>query len=660
MSKYSVKKPITVLMGILIIIVLGAFSVTRLPLSLFPDINLPFVVTVTSYVGASPETIESDVTLPIEAAVSTIGNFSEVSSQSNENFAISFVIFEDGTNLDSVTVELREIINNLDFPEDVGNTTILRLSPDLLPVMTVTMFRNFTDEISDEEALILNTEWINRDIISELESIPGVASVSLTGAADVVLEVDLNNEALSEYGLSEAAVVEIINEQNEDGLVGAAIDEGTIRLLYVAAAPSSLDDVNALPILYANGEVVTLAMLSDSIGYANQAVDSYSKVNGEQGIQIQFQKQSDVGITEVTSRILETLDKLIANSEYDANYEVLLDQGEFITTSINSVFMNLIIGGVLAIGVLLLFLRDLKPTIIVGLAIPISVIAAFLLMFISNISLNIISMGGLALGIGMLVDNAVVVIENIYRMLSEGKSKVDAAIFGAKEVGGAIIASTMTTAAVFLPIFFIEGLVADIFIPMALTIVYSLGASLIIALTLVPSMSSRFLSSESVKQETKVMHTFKDWYKSSVLFAIHHKIIVTIALFVLLIGASALVFTRGFILLPSTDEGTISVNVTFTGDVEFETKTAFADRLTAQFLAIEDVETVSATVGGGFVFGPPTAQGSGDALSMTINLRDNRSQSTDDNKILIENNIINFNYDNISNLTSDQVIDVAV
>ncbi|MGA0351697.1 MAG: efflux RND transporter permease subunit [Acholeplasmataceae bacterium] len=660
MSKYSVKKPITVLMGILIIIVLGAFSVTRLPLSLFPDINLPFVVTVTSYVGASPETIESDVTLPIEAAVSTIGNFSEVSSQSNENFAISFVIFEDGTNLDSVTVELREIINNLEFPEDVGNTTILRLSPDLLPVMTVTMFRNFSEEVSDEEALILNTEWINRDIISELESIPGVASVSLTGAADVVLEVDLNNDALNEYGVSEAAVVEIINEQNEDGLVGAAIDEGTIRLLYVAAAPSSLDDVNALPILYANEEVVTLAMLSDSIGYANQAVDSYSKVNGEQGIQIQFQKQSDVGITEVTSRILDTLDKLITSSDYDANYEVLLDQGEFITTSINSVFMNLIIGGVLAIGVLLLFLRDLKPTIIVGLAIPISVIAAFLLMFISNISLNIISMGGLALGIGMLVDNAVVVIENIYRMLSEGKSKVDAAIFGAKEVGGAIIASTMTTAAVFLPIFFIEGLVADIFIPMALTIVYSLGASLIIALTLVPSMSSRFLSSESVKQETKVMHTFKDWYKSSVLFAIHHKIIVTLTLFVLLIGASALVFTRGFILLPSTDEGTISVNVTFTGDVEFETKTAFADRLTTQFLAIEDVETVSATVGGGFVFGPPTAQGSGDALSMTINLRDNRSQSTDDNKILIENNIINFNYDNISNLTSDQVIEAAV
>ena len=166
MSNYSVKKPITVLMGVLIIIVLGLFSITRLPLTLFPEVNLPFVVTITSYPGASPEDIESSVSEPLEAAVSTIGNFATVTSQSNENFAISFVTFQDGTNLDSVTVELREIINNLTFPEGVGNTTILRLSPDLLPVMNVTMYRSFDDTVTDDEALILNTEWINRDILN--------------------------------------------------------------------------------------------------------------------------------------------------------------------------------------------------------------------------------------------------------------------------------------------------------------------------------------------------------------------------------------------------------------------------------------------------------------------------------------------------------------
>jgi multidrug efflux pump subunit AcrB len=596
MSKYSVKRPITVLMGVLIIIVLGLFSITRLPLTLFPEVNLPFVVTVTSYPGASPEEIESAVSEPLEAAVSTIGNFSTVTSQSNENFAISFVTFQDGTNLDSVTVELREIINNLTFPEGVGNTSILRLSPDLLPVMNITMYRTFDASISDEEALILNTEWITRDILNELKSIPGVADVSLTGAADVVLEVNLNEATLETLGLTQDDVLNTFNEQNTEGLVGAAIDEGVIRLLYLGNAPETLDQVKNTPIFYGDGVLYTLEDLSTSVKFVNDATDSYSKVDGRQGIQISFQKQSDVGITEVTTRILNKLDSLIEDSPYDASYDVLFDQGAFIRDSINSVFFNLLIGGLLAIGVLFVFLRDIKPTIIVGLAIPISVVAAFLLMFLSNISLNIISMGGLALGIGMLVDNSVVVIENIYRLLSEGKTKVEAAIVGAKEVGGAIAASTITTAAVFLPIFFIEGLVADIFIPMALTIVYSLGASLVIALSMVPSMASRFLNDQVIKEESKTSKVFKNVYKRSVLFSIQYKWLTFLIIVALLIGSSVIVFSRGFILIPPTDEGTISVDINFTGDLEFTDQTAFADQLTFDILALRDVDSVSVVV----------------------------------------------------------------
>jgi multidrug efflux pump subunit AcrB len=594
MSKYSVKRPITVLMGVLIIIVLGLFSITRLPLTLFPEVNLPFVVTVTSYPGASPEEIESAVSEPLEAAVSTIGNFSTVTSQSNENFAISFVTFQDGTNLDSVTVELREIINNLTFPEGVGNTSILRLSPDLLPVMNITMYRTFSETVSDEDALILNTEWITRDILNELKSIPGVADVSLTGAADVVLEVNLNEATLESLGLTQDDVLSTFNEQNTEGLVGAAIDEGVIRLLYLGNAPETLDQVKNTPIFYGGGVLYTLEDLATSVKFVNDATDSYSKVDGRQGIQISFQKQSDVGITEVTTRILNKLDSLIEDSPYDASYDVLFDQGAFITDSINSVFFNLLIGGLLAIGVLFVFLRDIKPTIIVGLAIPISVVAAFLLMFLSNISLNIISMGGLALGIGMLVDNSVVVIENIYRLLSEGKTKVEAAIVGAKEVGGAIAASTITTAAVFLPIFFIEGLVADIFIPMALTIVYSLGASLVIALSMVPSMASRFLNDQVIKEESKTSKVFKNVYKRSVLFSIQYKWLTFLIIVALLIGSSVIVFSRGFILIPPTDEGTISVDINFTGNLEFTDQTAFADQLTFDLLALRDVDSVSA------------------------------------------------------------------
>ncbi|HBD74664.1 MAG TPA: AcrB/AcrD/AcrF family protein, partial [Acholeplasmataceae bacterium] len=660
MSKYSVKRPITVLMGVLIIIVLGLFSITRLPLTLFPEVNLPFVVTVTSYPGASPEEIESAVSEPLEAAVSTIGNFSTVTSQSNENFAISFVTFQDGTNLDSVTVELREIINNLTFPEGVGNTSILRLSPDLLPVMNITMYRTFDETVSDEEALILNTEWITRDILNELKSIPGVADVSLTGAADVVLEVNLDEAILETLGLTQDDILNTFNEQNTEGLVGAAIDEGVIRLLYLGDAPETLDQVKRTPIVYDNGVLYTLEDLSSSVKFVNDSTDSYSKVDGRQGIQISFQKQSDVGITEVTTRILKKLDSLIDDSQYDASYDVLFDQGAFITDSINSVFLNLLIGGLLAVGVLFVFLRDIKPTIIVGLAIPISVVAAFLLMFLSNITLNIISMGGLALGIGMLVDNSVVVIENIYRLLSEGKTKVEAAIVGAKEVGGAIAASTITTAAVFLPIFFIEGLVADIFIPMALTIVYSLGASLVIALSMVPSMASRFLNDQVIKEESKTSKAFKNVYKSSVLFSIKYKWLTFLVIIALLFGSSAIVFSRGFILIPPTDEGTISVDINFTGDLEFTDQTAFADQLTFDLLALRDVDSVSATLGGGFVFGPPQAQGSGETLALTVTLKEDRTNSTQDNAAFIENFILNYDFKDLDNISQDNLLEIAV
>lgn len=171
MSNYSVKKPITVLMGVLIIIVLGAYSLTKLPLTLFPDINLPYVVTMTTYPGENPETVEKEITDKIESSVATIGNFEEVESMSYENFAISIITFADGTNMDSVVIEMRENLNNISFAENVGNTRILRISPDMLPVMTVTLFKTYDENLTDEEILIRNTEWIETEIITDLNSI---------------------------------------------------------------------------------------------------------------------------------------------------------------------------------------------------------------------------------------------------------------------------------------------------------------------------------------------------------------------------------------------------------------------------------------------------------------------------------------------------------
>ena len=665
MGSYSVKKPITVLMGILIIIVLGVFSVTRLPLTLFPDINLPFVVTITPYEGRTPEEVEAEVALKIESSVATIGNFTEVSSMSNEHFGISIITFADGANMDSVVIELRELLNNINFADGVGNTRILRISPDMLPVMTVTLFRDYEDDLTDEEALIRNTEWINRDILLDLTSIPGVADVNVSGAADIVLEVKLDQDIIDTYGITHQEVLEIIEAQNVGGLIGVALDSGEIRMLYLGNKPSNLSDIATLPILFDGGAVVTLSdlIIEDGITYINSNTEVYSKINGTQGIQVSFTKQSDYGITEVTESISARLDEIMLREGETAHYSILLDQGEYINASVGSVLQNIIVGGILAIIILFVFLRNIKPTIIVGLAIPISVIAAFMLMYFTNVTLNLVSMGGLALGIGMLVDNSIVVIENIYRMIGEGKTKKEAAIQGSKQVAGAITSSTLTTVAVFLPIVFIEGMIADIFISMALTIAYSLGASLIIALTLVPSMASKLLDDSHAQKEGKVIKSFKKAYKSSVLFTLRHKAITLLTVIVLLVGSIWLVASKGFIMLPTSDEGVIDINITTTTQTSFEDKAEFADLLSSELMEIEDIEIVSTSIGGSGMFGGFGMMGGGGtsdgSISLTINLAENRSETTEYYESYLLELINYFDFSQI-NMSSSQILEASV
>ncbi|MFA6648157.1 MAG: efflux RND transporter permease subunit, partial [Candidatus Izemoplasmatales bacterium] len=495
-------------------------------------------------------------------------------------------------------IEMRENINNITFSEGVGNTRILRISPDMLPVMTITLSNVYDEDLTDEEILIKNTEWINTEILDELNSIEGIADVSISGASDTILQIDLDESVVSSFGLTQNEVLSIIERQNVGGLIGVALDNGEIRMVYLGDEPETIEEIKNLPVLNDAGNIITLEDLTieNGIKYINSAEESYSKINGRQGIQISFQKQSDVGITDATEKIYAKLDSVLENYP-DAEYLVLLDQGEYINQSISTVLQNIIIGGLLAIAILFVFLRNIKPTIIVGLAIPISVIAAFMLMYFTDVSLNLVSMGGLALGIGMLVDNAVVVIENIYRMINEGKTKKEAAIEGAKEVAGAITASTLTTVAVFLPIVFVEGMISDVFISMALTIAYSLGASLIISLTLVPSMSAKFLDDQHIKKEGKIMAKMKSWYQTSVLFTIKHKIITLAVVFLLLFGTFALVYSKGFVLLPSSDEGTISISIETEGLTSFQGKAELADYLTEEIMTIEDVETVSGSVG---------------------------------------------------------------
>lgn len=660
MSEYSVRKPITVLMGVLIIIVLGVFSLTKLPLTLFPDVELPYIVSITTYEGASPDTVEQEVTSKIESAVQTIGNFKEVRSMSYEHFTVSIITFAESTNMDAVIIELRELINNIDFADDVGNTRILRISPEMLPVVTATLFKTYDEDLSDEEILIRNTEWINHEIMNELQSIPGVADIGIVGAADVVLQINLDQEMLVKYSLDNNQILNIIEEQNVGGLIGVTLDNGEIRMLYLGNKIASLDDIKSLPILKSGEDIVTLEDLTidDGIKYINGNRENYSKINNKQGIQISFQMQTNYSITEVSNNIINRLDE-ICEEEENASYEILLNQGEYIEISINTVLTNLILGGILAILILIVFLKDIKPTLIVGLAIPISVIASFMLMYFAGVTLNVVSMGGLALGIGMLVDNSIVVIENIFRLIGEGKSKKEAAIYGAKQVAAAITSSTLTTIAVFIPIVFIEGMIAEVFMSLAYTITFSLGASLFIALTLVPSMSSQMLNDQKPQKDGKILQMTKDFYEKTLNFSLKHKFLTVLLIFLILIGTSALVVSKGFIMLPETDEGTITIDIDMSTQAPFNSKAKLADKITEILMEVEDVETVSASISSSsFISVMPLM--SNEDISFVVNLKDNRKKETKEYEDIFADLINDIDFDSIEGLTKDDVVEVTV
>ena len=660
MSKYSVKKPVTILMCIMIVIVLGIYSLTKQSLGLFPEMNLPYVVVVTPYVGASAEEVTEKVTSVVESQVTSMNNFSSVQSTSSSNYSVVIVEFNDGTNMDTVMIDLRTKLDNIEFPEGTTKPTILKVSPDMLPIMTVSVSME-NDEIDPEQSFIKTTQFVENELITRLNRVEGVAEVSMSGASSIVVEVNLDQNILKAKGYTNDEILSLIKEQNHDELIGIALNNGKICMLNLGNSIENIDDLKELPLpLSKTNEVVRLKDLAaeNGIKYTDQNSESYSKVNGKKTITLSFQMQNGSVITDITKAITKELDNL--KKEYSTfDYSVVLDQGEYINMAVSSVVENLIYGAILAVAILLLFLRDWRPTLIVGLAIPISVIATFMCMYFAGINLNMLSMGGLAIGIGMLVDNAIVVIENIFRLRKEGKSKKEAAIQGAKGVASAIISSTVTTIIVFVPVLFLGGTVKDVFSNMAYTITFSLLCSLVISLTMVPSMASRMFNDpnhcpkcdaeisptdticsccgKKLKKykEPKVKNKeskFMATYDKVIRWTLSHKLIVFGSVVLLFILSVGLVVSKGFVLLPATDEGSISTTIAVNSDIPFDKLSNYTDDLAKTIKdSSNEIETVSARFGNssGMMALISSSSSNVTSISLTIKLKDNHRKATD-------------------------------
>lgn len=697
LSSYSVRKPYTVIVAVILVMILGVVSFMNIHTDLLPSINLPYSVVITSYPGASPEEVELVVTKSIEQGMASISNIQNIQSISRENMSIVILEFSESTNMDSAIIEMRESLDMIGgyMPDGVGTSTIMKINPDMMPVMVVSAAMEGQD-------IAESSTFLETKLIPELESIEGIASVEASGLVENEIHVlisaskiDAINEKINALILKqmEAAIAAqlqaaglpagsippgttptapstpsapstpadsatipqitltadmisgILKGQNFSMPTGYIVEEGVDYLVRTGEKIEDLEALKTLPILVMPIEGLETITLEDvaEVTLVNNASELYSKVNGVDALTLTIQKQTEYITSDVSKRLGEKIVDL-TNRYPELQMVTLMDQGEYIDIVVNSLSMNLIFGGGLAILILLIFLRDLKPTFIVGVSIPISLVAAFVLMYFSDITLNIISMGGLALGVGMLVDNSIVVIENIYRMRNEGKSAMEASVEGAKQVSGAIAASTLTTVAVFLPIVFVEGFTREIFTDMGLTIAYSLLASLVVALTLVPMLASKVLVKEA-KQDHPIFDGIKKFYSKVLIRALRHKLIVILLVFALF-GASLWgAIQMGTELFPATDSGQLTVTLNMPYGTTYEELTQSADALSEEVMALEDIDSVGTTIGGGMFGFASMSGGSGNSASLYIILEDDRDQSTDEVSQKIKDIGIKSSYD---------------
>lgn len=824
LPKFSVRKPLTVFVSVVMILMLGFVSFTKMTPDLLPSIDLPYVIAMTTYPGSSPEKIETTVTKPIEQAVSTTSGIKNVTSVSNENYSVVILEFNQDTNMDTAMLDLNGKIDLIkDSLEDgVGSTTLMQLNPDMMPVMTLSVD---VDNMDVEEV----STYVNNEIIPKFERINGVASVTGVGLVEKQLKVSLNKDKIDQLNkeLKSSVTSELDKQQSQLNNTNSEIQKGKATLekqsnaqmkklleassqlqsginqlesmagilnstgsskedleKYIASATTTLNNtksklkdlkeqLNDLPedsavdkeqlqqdisnlesiitslekaisnagqgvgavdsletlkkqqkelesakltlsqeltkatvqlsvnesqiksaetqlnearkqalesaditdkitpetinqILTAENfsmpagyisddeteysvkvgdkftsinEVKNLILFSmDGIGdvhlkdianvkMSDNSSDSYTNINGNAGVMLSFQKTSTASTTKVCKEINKVI-KDLNNSNDKLHILSLMDQGVYIDFIISSVLNNLIYGGILAIIVLLIFLKSIKPTIVIAFSIPISLLFAIVLMYFSGVTLNIISLSGLALGVGMLVDNSIVVIENIYRLRNKGMGKFKAAVYGARQVSGAIFASTLTTICVFLPIVFTEGITRQLFTDMGLTIAYSLIASLIVALTLVPCMASNLLSNIDEKSHP-LFDKIVDGYEKLLRLCLRFKPVVlcfSVALLIVVAFATAKIGTS---FMPKMDSPQMMATINLDSVLPKDEARHITDQVVQQVLTIKDVKGIGAMNSSGTMsFG--TSSNNPNNMSAYVILKDDKKKTNDE------------------------------
>ncbi len=482
---FSISRPVSVFIFSLAAVVFGIVAFRELAVDLLPDITYPSLTVRTEHDGSAPAEVETLLTRPVENAIGVVNNVVRVTSSSRADVSEVTLEFAWGVDMDMAALDVRERLDVVRLPVEAERPLLLRYDPALDPILRIGLYG------SDDLGRLRFTA--EEDVKRALERIEGVAAVLVSGGLEEEIQVEIDERRLANLGLSFAQLRTRLQAENVN-LTGGRLREGQteflVRTINEYVRP---DDMRAIVIDRSRGASVRLEDVAQVYtGYKEREV--ISRINGQESVEVAVYKEGGTNTVAVSDAVIARLDSLreeLRRIDPRLDLEVITDQAQYIRQSVREVLETATYGGALAIIVLYFFLRSVKKTLIIGLSIPVSVVATFFLMFVSGISLNIMSLGGLTLGIGMLVDNSIVVLESIQRKRDEGLSEVDAARVGTSEVGQAIIASTLTTVCVFVPIVFVEGISAPLFKDQSLTVGYSLLVSLFVALTLIPMLASR-------------------------------------------------------------------------------------------------------------------------------------------------------------------------
>ncbi|OAH53606.1 MULTISPECIES: efflux RND transporter permease subunit [Bacillaceae] len=554
-SKFSIDRPVFTTVLMFLVIILGIVSLMRIPLKLIPDLNPPIAVVVTTYDGAGPEEVSEKVTKPLEASLSTLPGIDTITSTSQEGSNFILLEFSWSTNIDDVQNDVLQRIGQTPMPTGAGEPQFLKFDPSQFPIIQLSLQ-------AEEEKV--DIEQLSEQLQKDLSSVDGIANISVTGITADEVVVELNEGKLTEYGIGQSDVVQLI-QANNISMPGSTVEsEGKTLTTRVSSQLTSLEDIGDLMITVnpLTGDEVSIKEVA-SIEMKPLNENTITRANENPAVLLSILQESDANTANVSEQFQEKMNEALSKDQYEGvKADILFDQGDYIRLAIGNIGNSLVVGGALAMAVLFLFLKNIKSTLIIGVAIPYSVVMTFVLMFFAGFDLNIMTLGALALGIGMLVDNAIVVIENIYRHLSMGKKPKQASYDGTKEVSAAIIASTLTTVVVFLPVIFISGILGQIFKEFALTIGFSMVASLVVALTVIPMMASRWLEAvpsdiELKRQNSRSLRIFE----KAVRWSLRNRLkVLSIALVLLAVGIFGLTKV-GTQFLPPTDEGFVSVRI---------------------------------------------------------------------------------------------------